>query len=230
MKKSLAMKYCFFLFLLVAGSAYSQCKTFIIGVKGDTLNCTDNAGMKQGKWTIHTPDLRGEKGFEEEGLFNDNKREGTWHRYSLQGDLLATENYKYGFKNGKSQYYNNFGEIIREESWRAINPEYPYDTVEVYDLNNPNIITRRVVKVEGNSYKHGKWTYYDPSSGLITKTEEYLLDKLQSPFSKGVSSKDVTVKDSSATAKKVEKPAEVLQYEKKNAKKKIKVRDGSTGY
>ena len=224
------MKYCFFVLILAAGNSFGQCKTFIKGVKGDTLNCTDNSDMKQGKWVIHTPDSRGEKGFEEEGLYRDGKREGTWRHYSLQGDLIATENYKYGFKNGKSQYYNNFGEIVREESWRAVNPEYPYDTVEVYDLNDPNKISQRIVKVEGSTYKHGKWTYYDPSSGTITKTEEYILDKIQSPFSKGISAKEVSAKDSTATAKKDNRPPEVKAYEKKNAKKKITVRDGATGY
>ena len=224
------MKYCFIFLLFAAGNCFAQCKTFIIGVKGDTLNCTDNEGMKQGKWIVQTPDLRGEKGFEDEGAFRDNKREGVWHRYSLQGDLLASENYKYGYKNGKSQYYSMFGEMLREESWRAVNPEFPYDTVEVYDLNDPSKIALRVVKVEGTSYKHGKWTYYDPSSGLITKTEDYVLDKLQSPFNKGISSKEVTTKDSSAVAKKDNRPPEVKAYEKKNAKKKITVRDGATGY
>lgn len=228
------LKYSFFLLLLAAGSSFGQCKTYIIGVKGDTLNCTDNAGQKQGKWVIQTPELRGEKGFEEEGEFVDSKREGTWRRYSLQGDLLATENYKFGFKNGKSQYFSPFGGLIREESWRAVNPEYPYDTVDVYDLGDPNKISQRIVKVEGSSYRHGAWTYYDPQTGAITKTENYVLDKLQTPFSKGLSAKDVAGKegkDSTGTAKKIPKPAEVLEYEKKNSnKKKIKVRDGATSY
>jgi len=39
------------------------------------------------------------------------------------------------------------------------------------------------------------------------------------------------VASSSTTEKKVAKPKEVLEFEKQNAgKKKIKVRDGSTGY
>ena len=224
------LKYSFFLLLLTAATSFGQCKTFIIGVKGDTLNCTDNAGLKQGKWAINTPDLRGEKGFEEEGIFADNKREGTWRRYSLQGDLLALENYKYGFKNGKSEYYSPFGEMIREESWRAVNPDYPYDTVDVYDLQDQNKITQRIVKVEGSSYRHGTWTYYDPQTGTISKTENYVLDKLQTPFNKGLAAQTLTGKDS-ANAKKIPKPAEVQAYEKKNSnKKKIKVRDGATGY
>ncbi len=223
------LKYGFVLMLLLAGNSFGQCKTFMIGVHGDTLNCTDNADIKQGKWVIQTPDLRGEKGLEEEGVFNDGKREGVWRRYSLQGDLMAVENYKYGYKNGKNQYFGMAG-LLREESWRAVNPEYPYDTVEVYDLQDPNKITQRIVKVEGSSYRHGTWTYYDPSTGTISKTEDYVLDKLQKPFNKGLIAKEITGKDS-ANAKKIPKPAEVQAYEKKNSgKKKIKVRDGNTGY
>jgi hypothetical protein len=83
--------------LAVAHLSFAQCKTYIIGVKGDTLNCTDNAGLKQGKWVVKTPPLRGEPGFEEEGEFKNNKKEGYWRRYSEQGDILAIENYKWYF-------------------------------------------------------------------------------------------------------------------------------------
>ncbi len=222
------LRFSFLIFLFVAGNGFSQCKTYVIGVKGDTLNCTDFAGQKQGKWVIHTPDLRGEKGYEEEGVFSDGKKEGTWRRYSLQGDLMAAENFKYGYKNGKSQYFGMAG-VIREESWRAVNPDYPYDTVEVYDLKDPNKIEQRIVKVEGSSYRHGTWTYYDPTNGLIYKTEEYVLDKLQTPQNKQLLAQQMAGADSTAAAKKV-KPAAVAEYEKKNSgKKKIKTRDGSTG-
>jgi len=216
--------------LAVAQLSFAQCKTYMIGVKGDTLNCTDNAGLKQGKWVVKTPPLRGEAGFEEEGEFKNNKKEGYWRRYSEQGDILAIENYKYGYKNGVSQYYSLQG-IVREESWRAVNPEYPYDTVRVYDLKNPDKYDLRIVKVEGTSYKQGTWKYYDPQTGLITKTEDYIMDKKVDPFT-GRNVNAVAAADTSTIAKKkVDKPAEVMQYEKKNSKKKkISVRDGATGY
>ena len=222
-------KYSFILLLFLAGNSFGQCKTFMIGARGDTLNCVDNGGLKQGKWVIHVPDLRGEKGYEEEGIFTDSKKEGLWRTYTLQGDLEAEENYKYGFKNGKSSYYSLAG-LVREESWRAVNPDYPYDTVEVYDLQDPNKITRKIVKVEGSSYRHGKWTYYDPMTGTISKTEEYVLDKLQTPFNKAALAAKANGNDTAAV-KKPQKPPEVQAYEKKNSgKKKIKVRDGNTGY
>lgn len=150
------------------------------------------------------------------------------------GDLLAIENYKWGYKNGTCRYFNLAG-LVREESWKAVNPDNPYDTVEVPDLVDPYKVDLKVVKIEGTSVKHGTWTYYDPQMGTITKTEEYFLDKLQSPNKKLLvadAGADVAT-DSSLQAAKPDaknKHAEVLQYEKKHSgKKKIRVRDGATG-
>ncbi|MEO6684299.1 MAG: hypothetical protein ABIN48_15850, partial [Ginsengibacter sp.] len=54
---------------LISLSAYSQYKTFTISVNGDTLNAIDQNNKKQGKWVIHVDPLRGERGYEEEGIF-----------------------------------------------------------------------------------------------------------------------------------------------------------------
>ena len=43
----------------------------------------------------------------------------------LQSDLLAVENYKLGGKDGLCQYFTPMGELIREENWRAYNPDHP---------------------------------------------------------------------------------------------------------
>ena len=81
-----------------------------------------------------------------------------------------------------------------------------------------------VVKNEGAGIRHGMWKYYDARSGLITKTENYVLGVLEGKKKDAVASAD-------AGKKAVEKPQEVLDWEKKNAgKKKVKVRTGSTGY
>jgi hypothetical protein len=63
-------------------------------------------GQKQGPWVVHIDDLRGERGYEEEGIFWNDKKEGTWRRFSLEGDLIAIENYRYGYKDGKNTYFN----------------------------------------------------------------------------------------------------------------------------
>lgn len=228
------MRYLLLFTLLFSGNAFTQCKTYIIGAKGDTLNCVDQKNMKQGRWIIHRESLRGEPGYEEEGVYKDDKKEGTWRKYSLMGDVLAIENYKWGYKNGVCRYFNLAG-LTREESWKAVNPENPYDTIEVPDLVDPYKVEMKVVKIEGTSVKHGTWNYYDPERGTIIRTEEYFLDQLQDPKKKlfAAGPTEANVEDSSLQASKPDskkKPAEVLQYEKKHAnKKKVRVRDGATG-
>lgn len=210
--------------------ASSQCKTFMIGVHHDTLNCTDKNNFKQGKWVVHVQSVRGEPGYEEEGVFKDDKKEGTWRRYTLRGDVQSIENYKWGYKNGICDYYDMWG-LVREESWRATNPENPYDTIQVPDLNDDTKIYMKVIKVDASTMQHGTWTYYDSQRGTITKTEAYLLGQKVDPITnKPITGKQQAATDSAA-AKNIVKtiPKEVTQYEKKNSgKKKIRVRDGQT--
>ncbi len=226
--------------LLLSASSYSQkWKSYIIGVKGDTLNRVDMKGLKQGPWVVHVDELRGERGYEEEGFFLNGKKDGTWRRFSLEGDLTAVENYRWGGKDGKSIYLTTQGSPIREESWKAVNPDSPYDTVNVYDPNNPDkIIAKQVIKLEGYSLKHGAWKHYDQFTGRLEKTDYWYFDK---PARKtGIDDDelapiDVSNENDENTAaandkkKAVPKPKEVVEFEKKKpGKKKITVRDGST--
>jgi len=221
--------------MLISFAANAQCKDYIIGVRGDTLNCVDVKGKKQGRWVVKVESLRGERGYEEEGQYINNKKEGTWRRFSLMGDLMAMEGYRWGNKNGQSTYLNQMGDPLRQESWRAVNPDNPYDTVNVMDPNNPGLILRReVVKMEGFSLKHGTWKYY-AAGGVIEKTENWYFDK---PARRDgdellpidVSENTTLVKSDTLSKKNLTKPQAILDYEKKNAgKKKIKVRDGKTG-
>ncbi len=234
------MRYIFILFLFASIGGYSQCRTFMIGVKGDTLNCVDVKGKKQGRWVNELPPLRGEKGYEEQGVYINDKKEGQWQQFTLDGDLLAIENYRWGNKHGRSIYYTPFGQPIREESWKAVNPDNPYDTVDVFGLNDPGKVVRReVIKLDGHTLRHGTWKFFDPDLGTVVKTEQYKLDKLvvagvaedelaPIDISTGSSSK---VKSDTTGKKSIAKPKEVAEYEKKNAgKKKVKTRTGQTGY
>ncbi|MEO6315190.1 MAG: hypothetical protein ABIU63_08090 [Chitinophagaceae bacterium] len=206
----------------------AQLQNYTIGVRGDTLNGVDKTGRKQGKWVVRHDEVRGEPGFEEEGTYKDDRREGTWRKFTLLGDQFAVENYRWGYKDGASMYFNLNGELIKEESWRAFNPDKVYDTVDVEDLMRPDHFTTVIVKNEGASIKNGTWKYYDPTAGFISKTEIWVLGKLQAGDDPtGTKKKSVT--DSTVAVKAKAKPKEVLDFEKKNAgKKKIKVRDGST--
>ncbi len=224
------MRWIFLIGILISLNAYSQCKSYIISVKGDTLNCTDMKDLRQGKWVIHYDQVRGEAGYEEEGEYKDGKKEGMWRQYSLEGDLIAVENFKWGNKDGINQYYTKNGELLREEGWHAVNPMNPYDTVEVADWEkDPLGFVKKtvVVKLEGSSVKHGPWTYYQPSTGMVVKTETWVLGQID----KGPKKADDIVDNNATPQKKtIAKPKEVMDFEKKNAgKKKIRVRDGRTG-
>lgn len=202
-------------------SVEAQYKTYTLSPRGDTLNAIDKNNLKQGKWVVHVDPLRGEPGYEEEGVFVNGKKEGMWRKYTLQSDLIAVENYRYGGKDGLSQYYTPYGELIREENWRAYNPDSPYDTIAIYGTGSNEIISYKIVKAEQYSVKDGNWTYYDPGTGRIIKSEKYDRNRLLN------APKNEVVTEES---KKIAKPAEVLEYEKKNSgKKKVKVRDGQTG-
>jgi len=219
---------CIFLIILSSfflNNLHAQCATYKITSRGDTLNCTDVNGNKRGKWKIHVDPLRGNPGYEEEGIFVDNRKEGVWRRYNLMGDLIAIQNYKWGNLDGISQYFVVAG-LEREESWKAMNPLNPYDTFLVEDIDDENKYTEVILPNDGKSLKHGRWTWYRPGSTGIIKTELWSLNKLVVP--KENEEKKVT--DTTTPTKKVMKPKEVEKYEKKNNNKKsIKVRDGRTG-
>jgi antitoxin component YwqK of YwqJK toxin-antitoxin module len=212
----------------------AQCKTFKLTSKGDTINCTEANGLKRGKWKIETPPIRGERGYIEEGIYVNDKKEGTWRRFNLLGDPIAIENYKWGLKNGVSSYYTIQG-VEREESWKAIDPSKPYDTIDVQDINNPNVYEKVIVKTTGASLKHGTWKIYDPYTGQKLSTEHWILDVLQDPNAKKEMLFDASeglpnirstkLKADTATKKVI--PKEVLEFQKKNKGKKIV--DGKTG-
>lgn len=207
--------------LLLSGlRGYSQWKSFTLSPNGDTLNCEDQQGHKQGRWVNHVDALRGEPGYEEQGVYKDDKKEGTWQIFDLQGDLTGTEFYKWGNKDGVCQYFDMNGGLIREESWRALNPNKLYDTIQVPDPDHIDRMNTVIVKNEGVGIKDGVWKYYDPTTGMIDHTETYTLGKLE----KGGSASATAAAPPGTVAK----PKEVLEFEKKIGKKKVKVQDGST--
>jgi hypothetical protein len=205
--------------LLSAPHAYSQWKSYILSPKGDTLNCVDLNDKKQGRWAIHVDELRGEPGYEEEGLYKNNRKEGLWRVYTLGGDISGVEFYKWGLKDGVCQYFGMNGTLLREESWRAINPDKEYDTLKVEDVDKLDSYKTVIVKNEGAAIKDGVWKYYDPSTGMVSRQETYTVGKLEHPATQ----QPVATQ----APKTVAKPKEVLEFEKKIGKKKVKVQDGS---
>ncbi|MBN8835903.1 MAG: hypothetical protein J0I09_01450 [Sphingobacteriia bacterium] len=216
---------------------FAQCVTYRLTDSGDTLNCKDKNNLKQGKWTIRIEQLRGEPGFEEEGIYKDDKKEGRWRRYNLMGDLTAVENYQWGNKNGIQQYFY-MNSLEHEESWLAVDPKKKYDTIEVPDVIDPYKVEKKIIKVSAYALKHGVWKYYKPGSMSLTRTETYVFDSLYTPIPEKLDKANPTANGTPVTAKDTlpqqpktpAKTKEMIDWEKKNSKKKTKVRDGATGY
>jgi hypothetical protein len=216
------LTFCLFL-LQLSLKSFSQYKSYDITVDGDTIDIIDAAGLKQGSWIESKAAMRGEPGCEEEGTYKDGMREGFWRRYSLQGDLLAVENYSRGGKSGLQRYYSFLGGLEREENWRAYNPDAPYDTIPVYGAGNDDVLEFKVVKAEQYSVKDGVWRYYDPETGRLVRSEEWDRNRLMTP------QEDYSRAGKYEKPKKVDKTPEMLEWERKNAGKKRVLRDGATG-
>lgn len=214
--------------------SFGQWKSFTMSPRGDTLNRVDQQGRKQGPWVNQMPELRGEQGYDEQGYYIDDKKDGLWKRFALTGDKIAEENFRWGSLDGKSRYFNRTGALVRLESWRAVDPKKTMDTVDVLDIKDPTkVIDRVVVKLEGQTVKHGQWIYYDPEWGNVEKVENYFMDKIRNEDEVAAAGDDDELKPIDVTKKAApekKKPQAILDYEKKNSgKKKIRVRDGSTG-
>lgn len=204
------------LFLFVIGHSVvaQQWIDYVITPRGDTINRVDKQKLKQGPWSLHYEQIRGEPGFDEEGYFEDDKKEGVWKKYSLMGDLIAKEFYKFGYRDGKQQYYTSLGDLQREESWKAVNPKNPYDTIIVPDLDHPDVMVEKIIKHEAAEVKNGTWTYYNSSTGAVVKTEKFIFGQVDKGqiTTLDPNRKISTNKDSLPAQKQI--PKEVKQWNK----------------
>ena len=204
----------------------AQLKSYKISVKGDTINKIDKKGSKQGKFVLRKEELRGEPGFEEEGMYKNDAKEGIWRRYNLMGDPIGFETYMHGGKDGPQQYYSPLGELLREESWKGYNPDAPYDTIAIYGTGSNEIVDFKVVKAEQYSVKHGFWKYYEAVTGRLFKTEEWDRNNMVLP---NVPKKEIAGNSLKGIKKEIAKTPEMLEWEKKNKGKKNVIRNGQTG-
>lgn len=215
------MRWISLLLLIFSLPAFSQWKDYKLTAGGDTLNRLDMNGVKHGEWVVRYETLRGEPGYEEEGVFINNRKEGEWRLFNLMGDLIGIEYYKWGLKDSIARYFGVNGELRLEQGWKALNPDKKYDTIQVEDIDKLESYRTVIVKNEGASLKHGYWKYYDPNNGSVIRTENYVLGKLENEDQNTVAQPE---------RKTVPKPKEVLEFEKKNSgKKKVRYKDGSTG-
>jgi hypothetical protein len=202
-------------------------KSFKLSPNGDTLNILDSKGLKQGKWVINVPPIRGENGYDEEGEFIDDKKEGVWRQYASSGDIVGVENYRYGGKDGLQQYYTYVGVLVREEEWHSVNPDAPYDTIAIYGVDNGNIIGYKIVRATQYSVPNGDWKFYDDQTGDLVSQVHYDYGRLVNPdgstVTNGIPQQPATASTDSTATKKPPantKTPEMLEYEKKYSKKK----------
>ena len=213
-------------FFLLSGKA--QYKTYSLSPDGDTLNVIDKNGLKQGRWVTTVGEIRGEPGYDEEGLYKDNEKMGPWRKYTSAGDILAIENFRLGGKDGRQEYFNFLGILQRQEEWKGYNPDFLFDTIAVYGNENNEIISYKIVKAQPYSVKNGEWKYFD-SEGKLIKTEKYDRGRLLIEPDKKIAVTETKKVDTPEKDK--AKTKEILDYEKKYGKKKRQQieRDGKTG-
>ncbi len=210
---------CFFL-LVAWGGVSAQWKDYrLINDGKDTVNRIDQQDRRQGEWIVRVEKLRGEPGYEEEGEYLDNRKEGEWRIFNLMGDLIGIEQYRWGNKDGPALYFTINGGLRMEQHWKALNPDKQFDTIQVEDVDKLNTYHTVVVKNEGAALKHGVWKYYDAEDGSLIRSETYVLGKLES--------RDAVMTEPQRP-KEVPKPKEVLEFEQQKGRKKIRYQDGST--
>ena len=212
---------------LIQSNLFAQLKSFKISVKGDTINKIDNKNLKQGKWSITMPPLRGEPGYNIEGIYKNDLKEGIFRHYTTEGDIVVVENYFRGGKEGIQQYYTPLGDLLREESWKAYNPDSPYDTIPIYGTGSGEILSYKIVKAQVYSVKQGLWKFYQPENGEVIKTENWERNNLVLP-KKDVAKAAPTGKSLDGVKKVIAKTPQMLEWEKKNNGKKKAVRNGAT--
>ncbi|MFZ4058592.1 MAG: hypothetical protein ACOYKE_10660 [Ferruginibacter sp.] len=221
---------CLMLLMIFMGLNLSaQYKSFKLSPDGDTLNIIDAKGLKQGKWVLSVGEIRGEPGYDEEGMYKNDKKDGMWRRYNSTGDLIAFENYRFGGKDGAQEYFSFLGDLQKHEEWRSYNPDAPYDTIPIYGTGSNEIIEYRIVKAEQYSVPNGEWRYYE--GGRLTKLERYDRGRLLKDEPDEKAKAATTVVTEKEKPKEKVKTKEILEYEKKYSKKKRAQmeRDGRTG-
>ena len=215
--------------ICISASASAQYKSFKMSENGDTINRVDKKGFKQGKWVMHTDAMRGEEGWEEEGLYKNDQKEGIFRRYTLQGDPIGFETYLHNGKDGPQQYYSPLGDLLREENWKGFNPDSPYDTIPIYGTGSGEIIDYKIVKAEPYSVKEGTWKYYEGGTGKLLKTEQWSRNMLVPPDAPKQKEPTGAAATLDGQKKVVAKTPEMIEWEKKHRGDKHAIRNGQTG-
>lgn len=157
MKKLISLIFCSFIVLTAAAQAGG--------------NAVDAKKRKQGPWVEQVGSVRGEPGYSWEGKYVNDRKEGIWKKYNINGDVMAEETFKNGSLDGPCKYYYPNGKISAAGSMIAVEIEGQVDTIAVVDPVSGEEKLEEVVR-KGNSVKQGEWRVYDEDGNMMRETYE----------------------------------------------------------
>ena len=130
----------------------------------DTINFTDAAGKKQGKWIILNKELH-RAGYAddqkvEEGKYLDSKKYGIWKEYYPNTNIKSIITYENNRPSGYAKMYHDNGKIKEEGLWK--NNRWVGDYKMYYDNGN---VQHDFTFNEGGK-REGEQKYYHENSEL----------------------------------------------------------------
>lgn len=93
---------------------YAQTETY----HGKPVNVVDGSNMKQGFWVKFAPNDKTK--ILEEGIYKDNKKEGTWKEYYANGNAKSEIIYVNNKPDGYAKLYYESGKLSEEGTWKGV--------------------------------------------------------------------------------------------------------------
>ncbi|MFA8435981.1 MAG: toxin-antitoxin system YwqK family antitoxin [Marinifilaceae bacterium] len=100
------------LFLILVIPVVSNAQSFEV-FNGDTINVVDGNNLKQGRWVELNNAVK-----IQEGNYIDNKKQGIWRKYYLNGNIAHKVTYRDNRPEGAMCFYYESGEILEEGIWK----------------------------------------------------------------------------------------------------------------
>lgn len=134
-------------------------------VNNDTINFTDVAGKKQGKWIIfnkmvHKPEYTDDQKVEE-GKYTDSKKIGIWKEYYPNNNVKSKITYENNRPSGYAIMYHDNGKIKEEGLWK--NNRWVGD----YKLYYENGQVQQAFKFNANGKREGVQQYFHENGQVM---------------------------------------------------------------
>jgi hypothetical protein len=161
------------------------------------INKRDDKGKPIGFWHTFEPAEKGEPARSIFGYYDHGQKNGLWYESDQTGNLTSIEAFKQNVRDGEVKYFTN-GQLTCVGHYRGLNPQLEIDTVHITDPIT-GLESWVNVPTERGSVRHGRWRFYDETSGRLLKEEQYQIDDL-------IYKKDFSIS-----------PADSIHYQKRNA-------------